>query len=163
MNAVFQLLNPANTVTVNRPLAHAIGLNEAVVYGAIVAKYYWYTERGMLDDGWFYSTAPDAMSIEDRAVASIFVRHAALAVAHQLHRADLLAAIDSRKLIGQAQGILMERYDIDDARAFAILARASQNTNVKLREIAEFVVRTRRVPTQPSRNPERGNQAPRAA
>ena len=59
MNAVFQLLNPANTVTVNRPLAHAIGLNEAVVYGAIVAKYYWYSERGMLDDGWFYSTAPD--------------------------------------------------------------------------------------------------------
>ena len=50
MNAVFQLLNTANTVTVNRPLAHAIGLNEAVVYGAIVAKYYWYSERGMLDE-----------------------------------------------------------------------------------------------------------------
>lgn len=59
MNAVFQLLNPANTVTINRPLAHAVGLNEAAVYGAIVAKYYWYCERGMLDGGWFYSTAPD--------------------------------------------------------------------------------------------------------
>lgn len=59
MNAVFQLLNPNNTVTVNRPLAHAIGLNEAVTYGALIAKYYWYSERGMLDDGWFYSTAPD--------------------------------------------------------------------------------------------------------
>ena len=42
MNAIFQLLNPNNTVSVNRPLAHAIGLNEAVVYGALVAKYYWY-------------------------------------------------------------------------------------------------------------------------
>lgn len=59
MNAIFQLLNPNNTVSVNRPLAHAIGLNEAVVYGALVAKYYWYSEREMLDDGWFYSTAPD--------------------------------------------------------------------------------------------------------
>lgn len=59
MNAIFQLLNPNNTVSVNRPLAHAIGLNEAVVYGALVAKYYWYSDRGMLDDGWFYSTAPD--------------------------------------------------------------------------------------------------------
>ena len=59
MNAIFQLLNPNNTVSVNRPLAHAIGLNEAVVYGALIAKYYWYSERGMLDDGWFYSTAPD--------------------------------------------------------------------------------------------------------
>lgn len=59
MNAIFQLLNPNNTVSVNHPLAHAIGLNEAVVYGALVAKYYWYSDRGMLDDGWFYSTAPD--------------------------------------------------------------------------------------------------------
>lgn len=59
MNAIFQLLNPNNTVSVNRPLAHAIGLNEAVVYGTLVAKYYWYSEREMLDDGWFYSTAPD--------------------------------------------------------------------------------------------------------
>ena len=59
MNAIFQLLTPNNTVSVNRPLAHAIGLNEAVVYGALVAKYYWYSDRGMLDDGWFYSTAPD--------------------------------------------------------------------------------------------------------
>lgn len=59
MNAIFQLLNPNNTVSVNRPLAHAIGLNEAVVYGALISKFYWYSDHGMLDDGWFYSTAPD--------------------------------------------------------------------------------------------------------
>ena len=59
MNAIFQLMNPNNTVSVNRPLAHAIGLSEAVVYGALISKYYYYSERKMLDDGWFYSTAPD--------------------------------------------------------------------------------------------------------
>ena len=59
MNAIFQLLNPNNTITVNRPLAHAVGLNEAVIYGTLVSKYYYYSERGMLDNGWFYSTAPD--------------------------------------------------------------------------------------------------------
>lgn len=59
MNAIFQLLNPANTITINRPLAHALGLNEAVVYGALISKFYYYSKRGMLDDGWFYSTAPD--------------------------------------------------------------------------------------------------------
>lgn len=59
MNAIFQLVNPANTVTVNRPLAHALGLNEAVIYGALISKFYYYSERGMLEDGWFYSTAPD--------------------------------------------------------------------------------------------------------
>lgn len=59
MNAIFQLLNPSNTVTVNRPLAHAVGLNEAVIYGALISKFHYFSERGMLDDGWFYSTAPD--------------------------------------------------------------------------------------------------------
>jgi len=59
MNALFQLLNPNNTISVNRPLAHAVGLNEAFVYGALVAKFYWYSEREMLDNGWFYSTVPD--------------------------------------------------------------------------------------------------------
>ena len=59
MNAIFQLLNPANTVTVNRPLAHAVGLAEAIIYGALISKFYYYSERGMLDNGWFYSTAPD--------------------------------------------------------------------------------------------------------
>ncbi len=32
MNAIFQMLNPSNTLTVNRLLAHAIGLSEAVIY-----------------------------------------------------------------------------------------------------------------------------------
>lgn len=59
MNAIFQLVNPSNTVTVNRPLAHALGLNETVIYGALISKFYYYSERGMLNDGWFYSTAPD--------------------------------------------------------------------------------------------------------
>lgn len=59
MNAIFQLMNPNNTVSINRPLAHAVGLNEAVVYGALISKFYYYSERGMLDSGWFFSTAPD--------------------------------------------------------------------------------------------------------
>jgi len=59
MNAIFQLLNPDNTISVNRPLAHAIGLTDTIVYGALISKWHYYSERGMLDDGWFYSTAAD--------------------------------------------------------------------------------------------------------
>ncbi len=60
MNSIFQLLNPDNTISINRSLAHAIGLDEAVVYGAIISKWYYYTQRGMTDEeGWFYSTVPD--------------------------------------------------------------------------------------------------------
>ena len=60
MNAIFQMLNPSNTLTVNRLLAHAIGLSEAVVYAALISKCSYYERNGMLDDsGWFYSTVPD--------------------------------------------------------------------------------------------------------
>lgn len=60
MNAIFQMLNPSNTLTVNRLLAHAIGLSEAVVYASLISKCSYYERNGMLDDsGWFYSTVPD--------------------------------------------------------------------------------------------------------
>ena len=60
MNEIFQLLNPSNTLTVNRMLAHSIGLSEAVVYAALISKCSYYARNGKLDDdGWFYSTVPD--------------------------------------------------------------------------------------------------------
>lgn len=60
MNVIFQMLNPSNTLTVNRLLAHAIGLSEAVAYAALISKCSYYERNGMLDDsGWFYSTVPD--------------------------------------------------------------------------------------------------------
>jgi AmiR/NasT family two-component response regulator len=55
-------------------------------------------------------------------------------------------ALDSRKLIGQAQGILMERFDLDDTHAFEVLRRYSQDSNIKLRDVAQIVVETRRLP-----------------
>ncbi len=60
MNPFYLVLNPDNTISFNRPLAHAIGLSETILYGALVAKWYYYSERDMLDEsGWFYSTVPD--------------------------------------------------------------------------------------------------------
>lgn len=59
MTAILQLLNPNNTLSTNRPLAHAIGLNEAIAYGALLAKAAYYERIEKLDDGWFYSTIPD--------------------------------------------------------------------------------------------------------
>ena len=60
MKAIFKLLNPDNTMSINRQLAHAIGLAEAVVYGALFSKYAYYDQHGLLTDGdWFYSTVED--------------------------------------------------------------------------------------------------------
>jgi len=59
-NGEFKLLNPDNTVTLNRPLAHALGTNEAIVYSALIAKHLYYVQHEMLDaDGYFYSTIAD--------------------------------------------------------------------------------------------------------
>lgn len=60
MDEIFKLLNPDNTVNFNRPLAHALGTNEAIIYSAIIAKQAYYEQREMLDnEGWFYSTVND--------------------------------------------------------------------------------------------------------
>lgn len=59
LNEIFKLINPANTIGVNRFLAHAIGSTEAVIYSALLAKSAYYEERGMISDGWFFSTVAD--------------------------------------------------------------------------------------------------------
>jgi GAF domain-containing protein len=93
-----------------------------------------------------YGTRPRAFTAGDVAFANIFARHAALALSRSLAEAGLNVALDSRKLIGQAQGILMERYELDEARAFEVLRRYSQNHNVKLRQVAEHLIATRQLP-----------------
>ena len=50
------------------------------------------------------------------------------------------SALESRRAIGMAIGIVMERYQIDDDRAFAFLVRVSQHSNVKLRDVAADII-----------------------
>lgn len=60
ISPLLHILNPDNTGTYNRLLAHAIGLNEAVIYASLVAKFAYYNANDLLDnDGYFYSTADD--------------------------------------------------------------------------------------------------------
>jgi GAF domain-containing protein len=60
-----------------------------------------------------------------------------------LERAEHLAvALDSRAVIDQAKGILMERYKLTPDQAFQALTRVSMDTNTKVRDIADHFVRT---------------------
>jgi GAF domain-containing protein len=93
-----------------------------------------------------YSRDPDAFSADDEAIAHILARHASVAVATARQEVSMAQAVDARKLVGQAMGILMERFDIDGDRAFAILKRYSQDTNTKLRDVAQQLVDTRKLP-----------------
>ncbi len=93
-----------------------------------------------------YSDVPKAFDTDDLAVAHILARHAAVAIANARQEASLMLAVDARKLVGQAMGILMERYGLDGDRAFEVLKRYSQQTNRKLRDVAEELIATRKLP-----------------
>ena len=55
-----QLLNPDNTMSFNRLLAHAIGANETIIYFCLISKMTYYDNKGLLDEqGFFFATAPD--------------------------------------------------------------------------------------------------------
>ena len=103
-----------------------------------------------------YADRVGAFDHDDIAVATIFVRHAAVALANAHNEEGLQVAVDARKLIGQAQGILMERFDITAERAFEFLRRQSQAHNVKLRYVAEWVVENRATPNASFTTPAEG-------
>ncbi|NUR94884.1 MAG: GAF and ANTAR domain-containing protein [Kribbellaceae bacterium] len=93
-----------------------------------------------------YSKQPDAFGPDEIAVAYILARHAAVALATARREEHLKVAVDARKLVGQAMGILMERYSLDSDQAFQVLRRYSQDTNTKLREVAQQLIDSRRLP-----------------
>jgi GAF domain-containing protein len=93
-----------------------------------------------------FSAEPRAFTADDDAIAHILARHASVAVASARHEETMAQAVDARKLVGQAMGILMERFDVDGDRAFAILKRYSQDTNTKLRDVAQQLIDTRKLP-----------------
>ncbi len=107
-----------------------------------------------------YGFLPAAFGATDRAQGQLFATLARVALdaaedrAVEEHRAENLAqALRTRELIGQAQGILMERERITADQAFAVLRRASQRMNLKLREVAETLVETGESPSPPPRRP----------
>lgn len=89
-----------------------------------------------------HSRQVDAFSDESEQVALMFAAHAAVAISSARAQEQMETAVDSRDLIGQAKGILIERYKISGHDAFRLLVVASQTTNIKLYEVADFLVRT---------------------
>ncbi|MGJ7440982.1 GAF and ANTAR domain-containing protein [Aquipuribacter sp. MA13-6] len=93
-----------------------------------------------------YSYETGAFTDESEHVGLMFVSHAAIAYAAIRRQAQLTEAVATRLVIGQAQGMLMERHRLDEGRAFAVLIRASRNSNLKLRDVARHMVETRELP-----------------
>ena len=93
-----------------------------------------------------YADTPDAFDEDDIAIAHIFARHAAVALSSARNLQNLWEAVDARKAVGQAQGILMERFRLTPDQAMAVLLRYSQDGNLKLRVVAEQLITTTQLP-----------------
>ncbi|MET8799439.1 GAF and ANTAR domain-containing protein [Nocardia sp. NPDC004568] len=96
-----------------------------------------------------YACASHAFGADSERVGRLFAAHAGVAMATARQVSQLKHAIDTRDLIGQAKGILMERYKLTAEQAFALLVRASQHSNTKLTEIASYLCRSGELPTGP--------------
>ncbi len=107
-----------------------------------------HTARGRLGALNLYWSSPRQFDQDDIATAHLFARHSAVALTASRQAQSLTVAMDARTLTGQAQGVLMATYDIDADQAFAVLQRISQDNNVKLRKVAEEVVRRRSLPDE---------------
>jgi len=99
-----------------------------------------YVDEGAMGGINFYSTISDEVSHDAQTLARLFATHAAIALGHAQERETLNEGLQTRKTIGEALGILMERYEMNEDRAFAFLVRASSHRNIKLRAVAQELV-----------------------
>lgn len=88
-----------------------------------------------------YAYRADAFTDESEHVGRLLAAHAAVAYSGAQREENLLAAMETRDLIGQAVGLLMERHSLTSNRSFETLVRFSRQTNRKLRDVAAELVR----------------------
>ncbi|GAA1298545.1 GAF and ANTAR domain-containing protein [Saccharothrix xinjiangensis] len=95
-----------------------------------------------------YAPEPRSFDEDSLHVGLLFASHSAVALAEAQQRDRLTQAAHTRDLIGQAKGILMERYTINADQAFSVLVRVSQQNNRKLRDLAEELATTGKLPAE---------------
>lgn len=118
--------------------AFAAGANQLGIKSMICFCLYIENENfGALN---LHSSTPNSFDDESVSIGSLFAAHAAIAFSAVRERDQIRAALTNRDIIGQAKGMIMERYGLDPDESFRLLARLSQDANVKLAEIALQVV-----------------------
>lgn len=85
---------------------------------------------------------------ESIEVGLVFAAHTTMAWNSMRRERQFQSALASRDIIGQAEGILMERFDISAVAAFELLQKLSQDSNVKIAEIAAKLIALDHPPTK---------------
>lgn len=122
------------------PLYSAAAVEHGVLGGLSIKLYTAERTAGALN---IFSLKPRAFDAEDEVIGTVLAAHAAAAILASREGEQLKSAIATRDRIGQAKGIIMERYGVDEVRAFEMLKQLSQDSNVKLAEVAQRVIDTR--------------------
>ena len=132
------------------PSADQLGINGVLAYGLSVPRDGIWHPLGVLT---FYSESPVDPDEETRELGSMLAIYLAVAAGLERDRQDLSRreaalhrALDTRDVIGQAKGILMERQRIPAGEAFDILRRTSQRLNLRLNQIAAELAETGELP-----------------
>lgn len=99
---------------------------------------------GMLN---LYAYEPDAFDHEDQLDGLVAAAHASVALSATVRHDQMHTALTSRQLIGEATGILRERFALTSDQAFAVLKRLSSQQNIKLFAVAQHVVETGTLPS----------------
>ncbi len=115
------------------PKAAALGFGSQVAFQFRAEPHV----RGALN---LYAREPNEIDQDSIQLGSMFAGQIAVAMGWARQDATMTDALATRNLIGQAVGIVMERYKLDSDRAFAFLTRLSQTSNTKLHVIASALV-----------------------
>lgn len=88
-----------------------------------------------------YASAPQAFSPETQETALALATHASIALHTARRGQQFSSALASRDIIGQAKGIVMEQFDVDAIAAWDLIRKLSQDSNIRVAEVAEQLVR----------------------
>lgn len=88
----------------------------------------------------FYAERPHAFTEDAVELGGVFASHVALAWSMMRRQDQFRSALATRDIIGQAKGIVMERFNLDADEAFELLSHLSQQSNTKLHDLAHALV-----------------------
>ena len=99
-----------------------------------------FTHQGAMGALNMFSDRENAFDAESEEIGLVYATHAAIALYRTRQQDNFRSALASRDIIGQAKGMIMERFTIDAVRAFELLRKLSQDSNTPLIDIARQIV-----------------------
>jgi GAF domain-containing protein len=107
-----------------------------------ILSYELFVDGGAMGALNFYADNPHAFSDDSLELGGVFANHIALGWSIMRRHDQFRSALASRDIIGQAKGVIMERFNLDAVEAFDLLTRLSQQSNTKLFDIARALIDT---------------------